>query len=128
MWNPKRILPCALLLTAAALATPACASQGGYYRYPVGGRIDERAHERGYDEGRKRGERDARHRRSFDYSRHNEYRDADAGYRGHGDRDEYRRVFRHGFIAGYNDGYRRYARDGYWDGRRGGPRDWDRNR
>ena len=128
MWNPKRILPCALLLTAAALATPACASQGGFYRYPVGVRIDERSYERGYDEGRKRGERDARYRRSFDYSRHNEYRDADAGYRGHGDRHEYRRVFRHGFIAGYNDGYRQYARDGYWDGRRGGPRDWDRRR
>ena len=111
-----RYLPAGLLATLM-FATPACASQRALYRYPTGGRgVDQRAYSIGYDEGRQRGEEDARRRRSFDYQRHNDYRDADAGYRGNGNRSDYRSVFRQGFVAGYNDGYRRYAQGGYAQG------------
>jgi len=101
------------LLAALVLTTPACASQGALYRYPSSARGgDQRAYSTGYHEGRQRGEQDARRRRSFDYQRHDEYRDAGAGHRGYGDRSSYRSVFRQGFVAGYNDGYRRYSQGG----------------
>jgi hypothetical protein len=111
-----RYLP-AGLLAALIFSTPACASRGALYRYPNGARggVDQRAYSTGYDEGRQRGEQDARRRRSFDYQRHNDYRDADAGYRG-GNRSSYRSVFRQGFVAGYNDGYRLYSQGGYSQG------------
>ncbi len=111
-----RYLP-AGLLAALVFSTPACASQGALYRYPSAGRgVDQRAYSIGYDEGRQRGEQDARRRRSFDYQRHGDYRDADDGYRGNGDRGSYRSVFRQGFVAGYNDGYRQYSQGGYSQG------------
>jgi hypothetical protein len=108
-----RYLP-AGILAALVFSTPACASQGALYRYPSAARgVDQRAYNTGYDEGRQRGEQDARRRRSFDYQRHGDYRDADAGYRGNRDRSSYRSVFRQGFVAGYNDGYRQYSQGGY---------------
>jgi hypothetical protein len=107
-----------------ALAAPACASQGGYYRYPTNARIDGRAaYDRGFQEGRQEGVNDARRNRTFDYSRHDEYRDADQGYRGDGNRKEYRRMYRQGFEAGYNDGFRQYARNGGYGGYPGNTRD-----
>ena len=97
---------------AAVLVTSACAAQSPYYRYPqTAPRVDDRAYTRGYDDGLSRGENDGRRNRPFDYARYNEYRNADSGYRG-GDRNEYRSLFRQGFVNGYNDGYRRYARGG----------------
>jgi len=114
-----RCLP-AGLLAALVFSTPACASQGALYRYPTARGVDQRAYSIGYDEGRQRGEQDARRRRSFDYDRHGDYRDADDGYRG-GDRRSYRSVFRQGFVAGYTDGYRRYSQGVYSQGRN--PRD-----
>jgi hypothetical protein len=97
-------------------AAPACASQGSLYRYPGGSRsVDQRAFSVGYDQGRQRGDQDARRRRRFDYQRHGDYRAADVGYRGYVDRNGYRAAFRQGFVAGYNDGYRRYGPSGYGD-------------
>ena len=112
-----RYLP-AGLLAALLFSTPACASQGALVSLPNAAPrgVDQRAYSIGYDEGRQRGEQDARRRRSFDYQRHNDYRDADDGYRGRGDRSSYRSVFRQGFVAGYNDGYRRYSQGGYSQG------------
>jgi hypothetical protein len=108
----QRALP--ILVAVMSLGATACASTGGYYRYPTTVRsVDERAYARGYDEGRSRGQADARSNRRFDYQRHGSYRDADDGYRGYGDRREYRTLFRQGFVAGYNDGYRRNARQAY---------------
>src|SRR3954469_682764 len=97
----------------ALVATSACAS-GGYYRnsYPSNGRaVDDRAYRNGYDEGRRAGEDDARRGRNIDYSRHDEYRDADRGYNRQISRREYEQVFRQGFADGYNDSYNRYARN-----------------
>jgi hypothetical protein len=102
-------LPIAFAALLALSATPACAQ--GTYGYPRGSaRIDGRAYDNGYAEGRTQGERDARDGRSFDYGRHREYKTATGGYGGYENRNEYRDVFRQGFVAGYDDGYRRYAR------------------
>src|SRR5262245_55836831 len=112
MFNAHRYLTGVLLAMTLALVTPACASNYPAYRYPGVGNVDERAYNRGYQEGRSNGESDARRNRSFDYDRHSEYRDADDGFRG-GNRNAYRDLFRRGFVEGYNDGYRQYARNGY---------------
>lgn len=107
----QRALPVVVVLLSA---TTACASSGFYRPYSSPRRVvDDRAYARGYDEGRLRGELDARSNRNFDYGRHREYRNADVGYRGYGDRGDYRAVFRQGFVEGYNDGFRRYSRQGY---------------
>lgn len=119
MLRPYRLLP-AVLASVVLVATSACAS-GGYYgspRYPGGARpnvrqVDDRAYRYGFEDGRRIGEEDARRGRAFDYQRHGEYRSANAGYNGYGNRNAYHQVFREGFVAGYNDGYRRYARGGY---------------
>ena len=107
-----------LLLAGVAVATPACAEQVYGYggpRRPVYDRdFDRRAYDIGYREGTQEGQNDARRGRDFSYQRHNEYRDADNGYkRGIGDRDDYRRSFRQGFQTGYSEAYNRYARNGY---------------
>src|SRR5262245_40818572 len=114
MFSAHRLLA-AGALAVAVLGSSACAAQSPYYRYPVATprSVDERAYSIGYDQGRGRGESDARRNRSFDYARYGEYRSADEGYRGYGDRDAYRSLFRQGFVTGYNEGYRRYARGGY---------------
>jgi len=103
-----------VLLAVAALSTaPACATQSGGYggQYPRGGaRVDDRAFRNGYQEGRVQGEDDARRGRDYDYNRHREYRNADAGYGGYGSRNDYRQEFRRGFVNGYEDGFRRLSR------------------
>jgi flagellar biosynthesis/type III secretory pathway protein FliH len=114
MFKAHRALP-ALLAAAVLTAAPACASRGALYRYPTSTRgADDRAYRNGYDEGRRAGEDDARRGRSFDYRRHDDYRDADEGYRDRGNtsRNAYRQAFRQGFADGYDEGYRRYARAG----------------
>lgn len=115
------MLKARLFLPAAAAAvmlvtTSACAS-GYYQRYPnrpVYRQVEDRAYRNGFEEGRVQGENDARRGRSFDYGRHSEYRNAQIGYGGYGNRNEYRNVFRRGFQEGYNEGYRRSARGGYY--------------
>jgi len=112
MLKARHYLP-VLLAGLVLSAAPACAS-GGYSRYPTpnsGRVVDDRAYRTGYDEGRRAGEEDARRGRNVDYNRHNEYRDADRGYRGEISRGEYRDVFRRGFVEGYNDSFNRYSRN-----------------
>lgn len=110
MLKAHRFILAALAATTLGTA-PACAAQYGYGRYPQGGvRVDDRAYRNGFDEGRQQGENDARRGRAYDYDNHREFRNADQGYGGYGNRNDYRRVFRDGFIAGYDEGYRRYAR------------------
>jgi hypothetical protein len=108
MFRPHRILP-VLAATLVLGTVPACASQGGFGRYPRTARVDDRAYRNGYAEGRSQGQDDARRGRAFDYDRHGEYRRATDGYNGRGNRNAYRDLFRRGFAAGYNDGYGRYA-------------------
>jgi hypothetical protein len=115
------MLKARVFLPAAAAAvllvtTSACASGGYYQRYPdrpVVRQVEDRAYRNGFEEGRVQGENDGRRGRSFNYGRHSEYRNAQIGYGGYGNRNEYRNVFRRGFQEGYNEGFRRYARGGY---------------
>lgn len=98
----------ALVLAAGVLVTaPACAENYRYGGYGYGRDVGRVAYDNGYREGVEEGRNDVRRGRSFDYDRHDEYRDADKGYnRNYGNRDEYRRVYRQGFVAGYNEAYR----------------------
>src|SRR6478672_3148343 len=111
MLKARHYLP-VLLAGLVLSAAPACASSSYRYPSPGNGRVaDDRAYRRGYDEGRRDGEEDARRGRNIDYNRHDEYRDADGGYHGEISRGEYRDVFRRGFVEGYNDSFNRYARN-----------------
>jgi hypothetical protein len=119
MWMPRRYLPVAVLVAGVSVASPACAAAQSYgYRDRYYNNADRRAYENGFREGREDGETDARRNRDFSYSRHDEYRDADDGYRrSDGDRGRYRQSFRRGFEDGYRNAYRGYA------GSNGGYRD-----
>ncbi len=113
-----RYVPIALL-TGALSVTTACASS--YYgprdRGPEGYRVDVQrtAYDRGYREGLEEGRKDGRDGRPFSMERHDEFRDADQGYRrSYGDRDLYQRAYRDGFSRGYREAFSRYGR-GYSD-------------
>jgi len=113
-----RYVQALLLVAGVAVATPACAEQiygyGGPRRTVYDRDFERRAYDNGFREGQQQGQNDARRGRDFSYQRHNEYRDADDGYRrGIGDRDDYRRSFRQGFQTGYSESYNRYARNNY---------------
>ena len=74
MFSARRLFT-ASVIAVAVLGSPACALGSTYYRYPVAvPRVDDRAYSRGYDEGRVRGEKDARRNRAFDYARYGEDR------------------------------------------------------
>ena len=110
-----RHLPALILVAGVALAAPACAA-GIYSSGPRGvynRDLDRRAYDNGFREGLEEGRNDARHNRDFSPQRHDEYRDADDGYRrGEGDREYYRRSYRQGFEAAYTESYNRNARFG----------------
>src|SRR5437870_5801027 len=107
MLRASRYLPVALVAIGLTIATSACASQSYGYRRGTYRDIQQRAYDTGYREGLDNGLNDARRGREFNYARAGAYRDADDGYsRSLGDRDEYRRVFRQGYVAGYTEGYR----------------------
>jgi hypothetical protein len=120
-----RLIPVAVL-SIAALGSAACATGYGYgdpgrypnrggYGYPDRGyyaQIERRAYDNGYREGVKDGQHDGRDRRRYEPTRHDDWRDADDGYRReYGDKNYYRRSFRTGYEAGYSEGYRQS--DGY---------------
>jgi len=116
--NRRRWLS-AIAVAAAISTASACASGGfvyakegphsGYGDYSgYRANIERIAHQNGYHEGREAGETDARRGRCFSVERHDDWRDADEGYRReYGDRDFYRHEFREGFVAGYRDGLQR---------------------
>ena len=113
-----RLLRAYMLMAGLLFTTQACAASYGYGgRYPDRGYavdLQQRAYSNGYKEGIEHGRSDARRGRSFDYRRHDEFRDADEGYsRRDGDREYYRATFRRGFVAGYDEAYRSNFRDGY---------------
>ena len=124
MLKAYRYFPALLLAVGVCVATPACADQlygyGGYGGGRGGRDVQRRAYDNGYREGLEEGQNDARRGRDLSYSRHDEYRDADQGYRrDEGGREFYQRSYRQGFQAGYNEAYNRYGRGGYGRDRRG---------
>ena len=81
------------------------------------------AYDRGYREGLRGGENDAREGRRFDYQRQDAYRDVDRFYgRDRSDRDAFRDSFRRGFAEGYREGFERVRVrvGGPYDNRRDG--------
>ena len=89
-------------------------------------RVGGEAYQRGFRDGERLGEDDARRNRAFNVQNHREYREADAGYnRNDGSRDRYRDEFRRGFTEGYRVGYRDDRLDRR-DGRNGRDDRWNR--
>ena len=112
--NTRRYFPALMLAVGVAMAAPACATQTyGYGRNTGYGReLERRAYDNGLREGVQQGQNDARRGRDFSYQRHDEFRDADRGFRrGDGDINMYRRSFRQGFQTGYSESFNRYARN-----------------
>ena len=105
MARARHILP-AVLVAGLSLATTACAGTTYDQRYPVFDGGDRTYYDGGFRDGRESGVDDARRGRSYDVTRHGEYRE---NHRGNDPGDL--RAFRDGFAAGYDEGYRLYARD-----------------
>lgn len=119
MWTlskARRVVPAAMgaLLMVGALASTAACSAGIYTsaRTPPYANIERRAYDNGYRQGLDDGRNDARHNRSFSFERHDEYRNAERGFRRQdGERDPYRVAFRRGFEAGYREAFDRFDRE-----------------
>ena len=78
MFTTRPTLHAAFVAAALAVAAPACATDGVFVRYSQYSRDDDRRiYDAGYKRGLEDGRHDARDRRPFDYSRHEEYRKAD---------------------------------------------------
>jgi flagellar biosynthesis/type III secretory pathway protein FliH len=116
----------AAAVAGSTLALPAGAAAQWRDRDPRGwdNRAGGEAFQRGFRDGERLGQEDARRGRAFNVQSHREYREADAGYdRNDGSRDRYRDEFRRGFTDGYRNGYR----DDRWERRDGREnRDWNR--
>jgi hypothetical protein len=66
------------------------------------------AYDIGYRDGLRAGRKDLDSREAFDPDDHDNYRDADHGYRdSYGSKDAYKRDYRNGFLRGYQDGFGR---------------------
>jgi hypothetical protein len=117
----------AAAVAGSTLALPAGAAAQARDRDNRGwdNRVGGEAFQRGFRDGERLGQDDARRGRAFNVQNHREYREADAGYgRNDGSRDRYRDEFRRGFTDGYRNGYR----DDRFDRRdnRSNDRDWNR--
>ena len=112
----------ALVTTLGVFAVPALAQPP---QFPPGPRADRdgrgapgrEAYDRGFREGQRNGERDARANRPFDYERDDVYRSATRGSNRRivDSRNEVRE-FQQGFAAGYRIGYQN-VRQGGWNNR-----------
>jgi hypothetical protein len=114
----RRLIPALVVMAGLACSATAQAQPNGrangYWRNRGGD--SQVAYDNGYRAGYDQGQRDVRSRDRYDYRRADRYRSGDAGYNGrYGDRDDYRRVFRDGFQAGYDAGY--YGRSGGYSSR-----------
>jgi hypothetical protein len=86
-------------------------------------------YDRGFDEGQRRGVKDARHHHAFEHSRDGAFRDGDRGYKGWmGPRSVYADGYRAGYEAGYRSGYSRFAPGYRDDGRWRDRDDWRHDR
>jgi hypothetical protein len=114
MLNRHRYFSAALLVGGLCITAPACAAQTYGYpsaRGPYYGRDAERiAYDNGYRDGQRAGERDGRSGKSFSFNRHDDWRDANDGYRrDFGNFDYYRRSYRGAFERAYTDSFNRYT-------------------
>lgn len=103
-----------ILLAAATCAVLVSGTAPAYAQFRPGpdrvrqGAPGGQPYERGFQEGLKQGENDARANRRFDVYGDPAYRAGDRGYHGrYGDRNVYRNFYRSGFEDGYRAGYGR---------------------
>src|SRR5262245_21990062 len=79
------------------------------YPYPQNTRYNQAFDmglERGYRDGQEKGLEDYRKNRNPDLNRHDDYRDADGGYKSsYGNKRDYQAGYRQGFQQGYGDGF-----------------------
>jgi len=63
----------------------------------------------GYRDGVAMGQKDSQKRKSFRPQNNDRYEDADNGYnKSYGDKNQFKRLYREGFLRGYSDGYRQW--------------------
>jgi len=73
-------------------------------------------YERGFRDGAKHGQKDARKRRGFDFRHEDDYWEADNGYkRSYGSRREYAAGYRHGYREGYEEAHYSAGGHGRYD-------------
>lgn len=122
----NRYLAAGALALGVLISSAACAP-GPYYGYgrPTGRvvdyrELDRRAYDNGFRDGARIGEVDARDRRDFRVDRDRVYRVAEDGFYHQGaySREQYQRMFRQGYEAGYSQGYDRVGRAYGGNGRR----------
>lgn len=108
--NHRRLIMATV--AAALLSAPAVAdAQRARQRWPDAnvsrqGSFSQDAYDRGYRQGLREGEQDARRGRDFDLYGNSDYRDGDRGYNQRdGNRDRYRSSYRSGFESGYRTGF-----------------------
>ncbi len=123
------LLAAGLLAPALTVAAPAAAGAdvhvgvglhvggSGYYRHRPPDTF-RYGYDRGFHEGTREGDRDARRHERFGFWDERRYRDSDRGYkRWMGPRWEYATGYRRGFEEGYRRAYFRHDdwRDGRWE-------------
>jgi flagellar biosynthesis/type III secretory pathway protein FliH len=119
----RLVIAAAVAGSTLALPANAAAQWGNRDNGGWNNRAGGEAYQRGFRDGERIGEDDARRNRAFNVQTHREYREADAGYdRNDGSRDRYRDEFRRGFTEGYRVGYRD-DRNGRWGNDRNGRND-----
>lgn len=87
---------------------------GSYYETDYrGAELLRQAVNRGYQQGYRQGQLDARYGRRSSYYDDNMYRSGTYGYQSYVDRGQYQHYFQQGFQRGYEDGYNNQYRYGY---------------
>lgn len=107
-WKPLLLAAmCAALFSPSTVQIVSAQAVPRSERAPRASR-DSDVYDRGYREGERQGEHDARRGRSFSFENDPAFRNGDRGYnRRFGSRDDYRDQFRAGFADGYRSAYER---------------------
>jgi len=106
-WLLAAVMLCAVGVAATSTATAQYRSQGLQFRMDRD-QVAHIAHQNGYRDGRRIGDRDRDNGRRFDPEDSWMFRRADSGYRfWFGSREAYRDNYRDGFRQGYEDGFGR---------------------
>jgi flagellar biosynthesis/type III secretory pathway protein FliH len=110
-----RLCMSALIVVTTLAAVPGLATswEPGGQEFSWRGNPNRDAYDRGYREGYKQGEQDARRNR-YELGRDSVFRDGDRGYDDrYGTRDRYRRDFRRGYEEGYRAAFDRLRGSSY---------------
>src|ERR1044072_1344760 len=77
-----------------------------------GGKMYRFAVQKGYEDGLKKGLKEARSHRNSNAENDSVYKIASRGYQGrHGNKSDFQIAYREGFVRGYNEAFQRYQND-----------------